>query len=148
MYMASIEDQFEFLQRHWANSPSRPKGSDADDLVIGLPEDRKKTASFDLQEEGAAAAHVTVETDTAFTTATGLGYFLMPSPSAIRDVLCAPAVEGRRRRAPATAGQPAGPRESAPLQDVGLDPTLHLLEGYLGRRRCYAVDGSVRAPEV
>lgn len=59
-YMASIEDQFEFLQRHWANDPEVPSKyfqkapeKDGSDPVIG-----KSTASYLLYLEkdlGAAA---------------------------------------------------------------------------------------------
>jgi len=73
MYNSSIEDQFEFVQRHWSNSSSRPRAGgdippiigDGIDPIIG----HKMNA-------------------TVFTLPRGLGYFLLPSVSAIRDVIC------------------------------------------------------------
>ena len=91
MYMASIEDQFEFVQRHWANSPLRPKASgvdDASDMIIGLPDGEKKEAYLGVIGDSS----VTINRKRVFTTATGLGYFLLPSMSAITDVLCAPRI--------------------------------------------------------
>lgn len=38
-YMASMEEQFEFLQVHWANNPHRPQPYQGADALIG--EDRK-----------------------------------------------------------------------------------------------------------
>lgn len=87
MYNSSIEDQFEFVQRHWSNSSSRPRAGgnllpiigDGIDPIIGQS---KKVAS-DVTEVNA----------TQFTSPRGLGYFLLPSVSAIRDVICSSEVE-------------------------------------------------------
>jgi len=78
MYNSSIEDQFEFVQRHWSNSSSRPRAGgdippiikDGIDPIIG---------------------HKMNATD--FTFPRGLGYFLLPSVSSIRDVICSSKAE-------------------------------------------------------
>ena len=82
MYNSSIEDQFEFVQRHWSNSSSRPRAGgdlppiigDGIDPIIGQSKQDKATA-------------------TEFTFPRGLGYFLLPSVSAIRDVICSSEAE-------------------------------------------------------
>jgi len=90
MYNSSIEDQFEFVQRHWSNSSSRPRAGgvippiikDGIDPIIGH---RKKGApGGSIQDEMTAAE---------FTSPKGLGYFLLPSVSAIRDVICSSKAE-------------------------------------------------------
>ena len=80
MYQASIEDQFEFLQRHWANSATRPVAG-GDDMIIGLPNRAEKRMV--IQE------NVDIETKNmdVFTSPVGMGYFLLPPISAISDVI-------------------------------------------------------------
>lgn len=97
MYMSSIEDQFEFVQRHWANASIRPKGADSDDIVIGLPEDKLKSftvsVTLPVTEEGKQEKkQVPLVRPAAFTRTSGMGYFLMPAKSAIKHILCADAV--------------------------------------------------------
>lgn len=85
MYNSSIEDQFEFVQRHWSNSSSRPRAGgdippiigDGIDPIIGH---KKKGAPGGSTQEEVTVAE--------FTFPKGLGYFLLPSVSAIRDVIC------------------------------------------------------------
>lgn len=87
MYQADIQNQFEFLQRHWANSETRPKPL-GDDMVIGLPSTREKNIVFD--EDGNSVSI----TAGAFTFPVGMGYFLLPPIDAITDVITADMEEG------------------------------------------------------
>ncbi|MFH8250643.1 Dyp-type peroxidase [Microbacterium sp. B2969] len=80
-YMASIEDQFEFVVRRWANSALQPNAG-GHDPVIGQSEvhgDRTRTF------ETGSGAVFTLERE--FVTTTGGGYFFAPSISAVAGIL-------------------------------------------------------------
>lgn len=83
---ATIEDQFEFLQRRWANSPIQPDFGGHDPIIgqngrsdggrgrfIDFPHPKGGTRRISFKEE--------------WVVPTGGGYFFAPTISAIRDVL-------------------------------------------------------------
>jgi len=87
MYPSSIEQHFEFLQRHWANSETQPKAG-GDDMIIGLPANREKSIEFSVDSKPlkiCASSH--------FTHPVGMGYFLLPPIEAIKSVLTSPVIE-------------------------------------------------------
>eukprot|EP01064_Diplonema_japonicum_P005966 TRINITY_DN1393_c2_g1_i1.p1 TRINITY_DN1393_c2_g1~~TRINITY_DN1393_c2_g1_i1.p1 ORF type:complete len:1133 (+),score=282.65 TRINITY_DN1393_c2_g1_i1:45-3443(+) len=89
MYQADIEEQFEFVQRHWANNNSRPVGT-GDDMVIGLSS-KPKSITVTVNVPGVGDKTVEIATEDGvrdYTYSAGMGYFLVPSISAINDVLC------------------------------------------------------------
>jgi Dyp-type peroxidase family len=83
---ASIEDQFEFLQARWINNAARPRGPGGHDMLAGqkaaAPKGVRKSRLFghDLQEGE-------VSTTAQFVTATGGGYFFVPSLSTLKKFL-------------------------------------------------------------
>lgn len=83
---ASIVDQFEFLNTRWMGDRTNPRAPGGHDLFIGQNgqpgEDRVRSATL-LRPDGAHP--VTAPRD--YVTATGGGYFFVPSLSALRDVL-------------------------------------------------------------
>lgn len=83
-YMSSIEDQFEFVTRRWANSPLQPN-TGGHDPIIGQADvhgDRARTLEL---ESGAEKTTLTL--DREWVTAAGGGYFFAPSISAVGGVL-------------------------------------------------------------
>jgi len=80
-HMASIEDQFEFVTRRWANSALQPNAG-GHDPVIGQAEvygDRDRT--FDVRTASGQAQ--TFALDREWVTPTGGGYFFAPAISAV-----------------------------------------------------------------
>ena len=80
-YMASIEDQFEFVTRRWANSPLQPNAG-GHDPVIGQSDvygDRDR--HIDVRLPSGEAKRVTIERE--WVTATGGGYFFAPAISVV-----------------------------------------------------------------
>jgi hypothetical protein len=86
MYQSSIEQQFEFLQRHWANSETRPKAG-GDDMIIGLPANREKSIEFSVESQPVKICA------SPFTQPVGMGYFLLPPIDAIKAVLTSPVID-------------------------------------------------------
>ena len=84
-YQTSIEEQFEKVQQHWANNPQAPPPGGGYDLIIG--QDRDQLRTFDLfPPDGSTLPPLTAPRQ--WVVPTGGGYFLTPSISAIRSVLC------------------------------------------------------------
>jgi len=85
-YQTSIEDQFEFLQKSWANSKKNPPGSEnliegsGEDPIIGQNSSKDRNRTFELDKK-------TLTLTQEFVTLTGGGYFFQPSISAINHIL-------------------------------------------------------------
>jgi Dyp-type peroxidase family len=85
-YGASIEDQFEFLQRRWSNSASQPNRGGFDPIIGQNGRQGSRIRFIDFPT---AAGIVRIKVKDEWVTPTGGGYFFAPSISAIRDVLAA-----------------------------------------------------------
>jgi Dyp-type peroxidase family len=83
-FQASIETQFEFLQKNWANSTGGPRPG-GHDIIIGQTPDNTRT--IDLPATVAGEQPVAVTAPTQWVIPTGGGYFFAPSVLALRDVL-------------------------------------------------------------
>ena len=85
-YQTSIENQFAFLQRKWANHPRNPNGGGGEDPVLGDgPEERQRHRFFDAPAPGQHP--VTLELASEWVIPTGGGFFFSPSISAVSEVL-------------------------------------------------------------
>jgi Dyp-type peroxidase family len=82
-YGSTIEDQFEFLTRRWANSPVQPNLG-GHDPVVGQ-EGRGKRARFIDFPTKDGAQRVSIEKE--WVTVTGGGYFFAPPIRALTEVL-------------------------------------------------------------
>jgi Dyp-type peroxidase family len=85
-YGASIEDQFEFLQRRWSNSGSQPNRGGFDPIIGQNGRQGSRVRFIDFPT---AAGIVRIKMKDEWVTPTGGGYFFAPTISAIRDVLAA-----------------------------------------------------------
>jgi Dyp-type peroxidase family len=78
VFMASIEDQFEFLQQTWANNPGFPGGDDGPDPVIG-----EASAPVKIQREGKPDLRLDFR---RFVHTSGGIYAFAPSLTALRQL--------------------------------------------------------------
>jgi len=85
-YGASIEDQFELLQRRWSNSASQPNVGGFDPIIGQNGRRGSRVRFIDFPTPGGT---VRIHMKDEWVTPTGGGYFFAPSISAIRDVLSA-----------------------------------------------------------
>lgn len=92
-YQTSITDQFEFVQRSWANNPDfvfgkqRPGGgpvTPGHDPIIGQA-GGARTMDEPLPNYPAGSLRSTLDLTTQFVDSTGAGYFFMPSLPALRS---------------------------------------------------------------
>lgn len=85
-YQTSIEKQFVFLQRNWANHASNPNGGGGEDPLIGQGTDEAQRQRFvDIPAEGEVSETLVLPGD--FVIPTGGGFFFSPSISTITNVL-------------------------------------------------------------
>ena len=85
-YGGSIEDQFEFLQRRWSNSPAQPNVGGFDPIIGQNGRRGSRVRFIDFPAPGGT---VRINIKDEWVTPTGGGYFFAPTISAIRDVLSA-----------------------------------------------------------
>ena len=83
-YGASIEDQFEFLQRRWSNSGSQPNRGGFDPIIGQNGRQGSRLRFIDFPTSSGV---VRIKIKSEWVTPTGGGYFFTPTISAIRDVL-------------------------------------------------------------
>jgi len=85
-YAGTIEDQFEFLTRRWANSPVQPNLGGHDAIAGQRERQGDRTRFLDFP---AAGATVRLQIEREWVTPTGGGYFFAPPIGAIAEVLAA-----------------------------------------------------------
>ena len=83
-YNSSIEDQFEFLQRRWANSAIQPNQG-GHDMIIGQ---NGSTGNRERHIEFPGERQTTeIKTQQDFVVPTGGEYLFAPAISALNDIL-------------------------------------------------------------
>lgn len=80
-YQTSIAEQFEFVQRNWANALNRPQGG-GHDFIIGQPDSKKRQARY---FESSKVVEISSQEEWVFTT--GGEYLFSPSISGLRQFL-------------------------------------------------------------
>jgi Dyp-type peroxidase family len=83
-YGATIEEQFEFLVRRWANSAIQPDLGGHDSIIGQRDERGNRTRFVDLPTRSGS---VRLELNAEWVTPTGGGYFFAPPITALADVL-------------------------------------------------------------
>ena len=85
-YGATIEDQFEFLTRRWANSPIHPNFGGFDPIIGQRDHRGDRTRFIDVPS---SSGPVRLTLDAQWVTPTGGGYFFAPPIAALVEVLAA-----------------------------------------------------------
>ena len=91
-YQTSIEEQFEFVQRQWANRADFEEGPEEDrhpghDLIIGQSHEPGGKRRFALRiEQDGQVEERTIETTEQWVIPTGGGYFFAPSIRALHEL--------------------------------------------------------------
>ncbi len=86
-YQASIENQFEFLSRNWANSDKNPPPGGGHDPIIGQNQGQGSDRTRSFQLLGTDGSTETIEVPIDWVIPTGGGYFFAPSIKALKEVL-------------------------------------------------------------
>ena len=86
-YQASIENQFEFLSRNWANSSKNPPPGGGHDPIIGQKQGQGSDRTRSFQLLGTDGSTETIEVPIDWVIPTGGGYFFAPSIKALKEVL-------------------------------------------------------------
>ena len=84
-YASTIEDQFEFLQRRWSNSPVQPNLGGHDPIIGQNGEDGTRVRFIDFPHPSGGVCRIKFKRE--WVIPTGGGYFFAPSISAVKDVL-------------------------------------------------------------
>ena len=84
-YCSSIEDQFEFLQRRWANSPVQPNFGGHDPIIGQNGGEPHRIRFVDFPKPSGGTLRLKLRDE--WVIPTGGGYFFSPTISAVRDVL-------------------------------------------------------------
>ncbi|QIG38400.1 Dyp-type peroxidase [Microbacterium sp. 4R-513] len=90
-YMTSIEDQFEFVMRRWANSSVQPNAGGHDPIIGQSNVHGERERRLRLHASDGGERDIVLERE--WVTASGGGYFFAPGISAVTAVLAAPASE-------------------------------------------------------
>jgi Dyp-type peroxidase family len=86
-YGATIEDQFEFMQRRWANSPVQPNLGGHDPIIGQNGSDASRLRFVEFPKPGGGVARLRIKEE--WVVPTGGGYFFAPTSGAVRDVYAA-----------------------------------------------------------
>ena len=84
-YCANIEDQFEFLQRRWANSQTQPNFGGHDPIIGQNGEDTRRVRVIEVPQMGGGTVRIKFKEE--WVIPTGGGYFFAPTISAVKNVL-------------------------------------------------------------
>ena len=84
-YMGSIEDQFEFVSRRWANSTVQPNVGGHDPIIGQRDAAGSRARTFSLPRADGSTAVIDLPDD--LVTPTGGGYFFAPPISAVAGIL-------------------------------------------------------------
>ena len=86
-FVASIEDQYEFLRNRWMANRLAPRSPGGDDIFIGLNGNKGQDRVREGVLFGSDLEQETVGTNAPWLVPTGGEYYFTPSISAIREVL-------------------------------------------------------------
>ena len=84
-YASTIEDQFEFVTRRWANSAVQPNLGGEDPIIGQRERYGSRNRSIDLPTADGGTTAIALRQE--FVTPTGGGYFFAPPISAVAGIL-------------------------------------------------------------